>query len=288
MRRQHVINLLTVLVAAGAWLASWQGLFSTGGPGPHTVVSLHGREVVLHGYGVYQLESVAMAAQGKAQDLVTAVLGVPLLLVATVLARRGSLRGKLLLAGTLAYFLYTYTLYTFLVQFNPLFLLYVALMGASLYAFVLTMTTFDLAALPAYFDQRLPVRFIGGFLVVTGAAVGLLWLGMLVPPMLQGTVPAGLEHYTTMVVQGLDLGVVIPTVILAGILLARRRPWGYLLGVVMTVKLFTMLVAITAMVAWQAAVGVAVRPVETGLFSSLALVTAYCLLALLRGVREPA
>ena len=77
---------------------------------------------------------------------------------------------------------------------------------------------------------------MGGFLLFLGAAVGLLWIGRIVPPLIEGTMPIGLEHYTTLVIQGLDLGIVIPTQVIAGVLLIKRKTFGYLLASVMTMQ----------------------------------------------------
>jgi hypothetical protein len=42
-----------------------------------------------------------------------------------------------------------------------------------------------------------------------------------------------LDHYTTLELPGLELGVMIPLHILAGLLLWRQRAWGYLLSTIL-------------------------------------------------------
>jgi len=79
----------------------------------------------------------------------------------------------------------------------------------------------------------------------------MMWLGRIVPPLITGTPPFGLESYTTLVIQILDLGVVIPVTFLSAVLLLRKQPWGYLLSAVMCIKGMTMLTAISAMVVGQ-------------------------------------
>jgi hypothetical protein len=46
------------------------------------------------------------------QDIITLIIGVPLLLVSLFLYRKTSIKGKLLLAGTLGYFFITYLFHT--------------------------------------------------------------------------------------------------------------------------------------------------------------------------------
>jgi hypothetical protein len=182
------------------------------------------------------------------------------------------LKGRLLLTGTLGYFLYTYVSYSFLAMYNPLFLIYVILMSASFFAFALVMMSFDLEDLISYFNPKLPVKFVGGFLIFIAVTIGLMWLGRIVPPLINGTAPLRLEHYTTLVIQALDLGFVVPAAILSGVLLIRKKTFGYLLASVIIIKGITLLTAITAMAIGMVCAGVKVSFVEMMLFPLFNLV----------------
>ena len=109
-------------------------------PGQQFAYTNHrGEEVIINGQGLYYFDTVSMAAQQQGNDLIALVVGLPLLLISARLAFRGSLRGQLLLTGTLGFFLYTYMSMATLTSYNQLFLVYVALFGLSLYAFILSM-----------------------------------------------------------------------------------------------------------------------------------------------------
>ncbi len=117
---------LSVLIAILSLIAAGFGLcWQTDGQ-PYQFQTLRGETVSIFGQGLYRYDTTSFAVQAQAQDLVTLGLGLPLLVSATFLYARGSLRGRLLLSGTLAYFLYTYTSYALGVAYNPLFLIYVA------------------------------------------------------------------------------------------------------------------------------------------------------------------
>jgi hypothetical protein len=59
----------------------------------------------------------------------------------------------------------------------------------------------------------------------------LVWLILsIVPALLQGTTPAEVAYYTTFVTGVIDIGIVAPALIIAGLLLRRRVPLGYLLS----------------------------------------------------------
>ncbi|ADU26840.1 hypothetical protein [Ethanoligenens harbinense] len=288
MKQQKSITILAICISVLAAAAAAIGIFSAGGPGKHAFTTIHGEQVILFGKGLYRFDSVSMAAQAIAQDVVTLCLGVPLLIVSIVFARRGSLRGRLLLAGTLAYFLYTYMSYSFTSMYNSLFLADVALMSMSFFAFVLTMMSFDTRALSENIGDRFPAKPIAVFLLFLGTSVGLMWLGKIEPSLLNDTVPSGLEQYTTLVIQAMDLGFIVPVSWLTAILLLRKNPFGLLLGTVVCMKAATMLTALTAMVIGQVLAGVAVPAAVCVLFPAANAIAFVFLFVLLRTIKEPA
>ena len=101
--------------------------------------------------------------------------------------------------------------------------------------------SFDINRIKDQFSDRLPVKLLGGFQLFIGFAIGMLWLGKLAPSIFDSKVPVGLEHYSTLVIQGMDLGIVVPTAFVSGILLIKKKAFGYLLSCVIIVKGITML-----------------------------------------------
>jgi hypothetical protein len=255
MKYQSALKWLIALIAMLALFATGAGLFwqTDGQPYPYT--NHRGETVMINGSGLYYYDTVSTAAQMQGNDLITLVVGLPLLAVSAWLAFRGSLRGRLLLSGTLGFFLYTYMSMSLLTAYNALFLVYVALFTLSLYAFILSMLSFDLADLPRYFSPRLPHGWIAGVLFAVGGFLFLAWMGRIVPPLLHNQTPA-LENTTTLVIQTMDLGLIVPLAVLAGILLLRRSAWGYLLASVFVMKAITMGLAVSAMVISMALAGV--------------------------------
>lgn len=287
MKYRKSVSVLTALIIVLSLLAGVMGILSMGGSGTRTFLSLHGEIVHLYGKGVYMNDSVASAAQTIAQDWVTVLLGVPLLAISCLFAGKGSLRARLLLAGTLVYFLYTYTSYSFLCMYNPLFLVYVALMSVSFFALVLVLRSFDLVLIKKAFSADLPVRTIGVFILVFACAIALMWLGRIIPPLISGGIPPGLEDYTTLVIQAMDLGFIIPISILAAVLLMRREPVGLLISSVMCMKGATMLTSLTAMVIGQAAAGVKMTVAEMVVFPMANLLVIFGVFVFMKKIKEP-
>jgi len=80
----------------------------------------------------------------------------------------------------------------------------------------------------SHIDDRFPRRYLGVFLLVNAGAIAPLWLGVVLPPLIDGSIfPVELEHYTTLIVQGMDLDLLLPLAVVTGVLLLRRRPAGY-------------------------------------------------------------
>ena len=269
MKTMRTIDWLILLVSLLAIIAAGAGLFWPANGEPYAFTTHRGEDVMIAGRGLYRFDTVSSAAQEQASDAVTLMIGVPLLAVSTWLAHRGSLRGKLLLTGTLGYFLYTYLQMSVNTAYNPLFLVYVAIMALSLYAFALAMLDIDVPSLPGHFSDRLPRRAIAGVLFAVGAFLLLAWLGRIVPTLTSRTV--ALENTTTMVIQAMDLGLIVPLAFLSGALLLRRHAWGYLLASVAVMKMLTMGASVSAMGINMALSGVEISPVELGIFPSLTL-----------------
>jgi hypothetical protein len=280
------INILVVIIIVLAFTTCLFGLFSSGGIGQYEFKSINNETVKIYGDGIYKNDSISAVAQGKASDLVTLVLGIPLLIASLYFRTRGSFKGKLMLTGTLGYFLYTYMSYTFLWMYNPLFILYVIIMAASLYAFILSFMSFDIEKVPTMFSEKLPTKFLGGFQLFVGFAIGMLWLGKIAPSIFEGTIPVGLEHYTTLVIQGMDLGIIVPAAFISGILIIKHKPFGYLLSSVIIIKGVTMLISISAMIINMALKGIDMSLVEIVIFPVLNLVAIICLILLLKNTAD--
>jgi len=262
MKKHTTITILVFLIAALAAWAATTGIFSSDGPGPYTHLTIRGKTVTIYGKGLYKHMSAEVAPQGIAQDYVTLIIAIPLLFISYWLTRKGSRRGLYLLAGTLGYFLVTYLFYTVMGMYNQLFLVYVALMGASFYAFILTLLSFDIKNTDTLFKPATPTAATGGYLIFTSVAIGFLWLSIVVPPLLDGTIiPNQVEHYTTLIVQGLDLGILLPAAFICGVLWIKRRPLGYLLTPIYFVFLSVLMTALTAKVIVMAFLGYNVIPV---------------------------
>ncbi len=280
-----VLSVLAGLILLLALIAAGTGVFyQGGGSGAFDFTTLRDETVTIYGHGIYRYDGADLVAQAVAQDVVTLLVGIPMLAIALVLYRRSSLRGKLLLAGTLAYFLYTYSSLTFGSAFNALFLVYVAIFSLSLYALILAMLAADLPSLPAHFGDRLPRKTIAVYLLLSAAFLIVAWLERIAPALMTGSAPAGLSSSTTLFIQALDLGIIVPLMVLSAVLLLRRRPAGYLLTSVAILKFVTMGLAIVAMIIGQWLAGISMDAAEVVIFPLITGVALYLAIVILRAI----
>lgn len=261
MKQGKVITILVFCIILLSTLATSNGILSDSGSGPYEHQSIRGKQITIYRKGLYRHMSANVAIQGKAQDYVTLFIAIPLVLVSLIYARKGSIKGRLILAGCLNYFFLTYLFYLEMAMYNYMFLAYSALVGTSFFALALVLLSFEIEKLPSYFTKSGPLRFGGGFLIFNSIIIALLWLSVVVPPLLDGTIiPDEVEHYTTLTVQGLDLGLFLPISFVSGLLILRKNPFGFLMTPVTLVFLSLLMTALLAKLIAMALSGVNVIP----------------------------
>jgi hypothetical protein len=187
--------------------------------------------------GLYQDNTAFAATAFRGTDLVSLAVALPVLAGSQWLASRGSRRALLVWLGGLAYVAYTY-LYSFAIAWNRLFLVYVALLSLSLFTLVRALTAVDAIELAGRFPDRTPVRGVGAFLWVIGGMLGLMELAQVVPALVAGQVPDVVlkTGHPTGVIYVLDLGLVVPLMLMAGHWVRQRRPLGYVAAAILLVK----------------------------------------------------
>jgi hypothetical protein len=206
--------------------------------------------------GLYKHDTASMAAQAMGQDLITLLIGVPILLGSLYLIQKNSLRGDLIWMGTIFYFLYSYASMAFLASYNQMFLVYVALFSLSMYTFVYGLLSLNVKTIKKSVSPGKTSKIAGIFLIFSGAVVALMWIKMITDSLLTGIAPSALENYTTLVVQALDIGVVFPATLIGGLLILKGKEWGYALVSILLIKASLLGIAIISMIFFMAQNGV--------------------------------
>ena len=275
MNHEKIIKIFTFCMIALSAVCVLSGLLSHEVFHYDAVKTSFGESIELYQKGIYARDSISMASQAIAQDAVTLFLGIPLLIISLVLFWKKQVRGLFLLAGTAGYFLYTYASYAILATFNHLYLLYVLLIIVSFYLLILCIMGLKKIELKEQFTYKFPIKSLGILLFLTGAMLFFMWMGRIVPALWDGSAPEGLEHYSTLGIQTLDLGFVVPACFLGSYQLRKGTQWGYLLSMVLLVKGVTLTAAVSAMTFLMRYNGVELAFMETIMFPVLFLLCVF-------------
>jgi len=197
-----------------------------------TIASIGGLTVP----GLYTDDTAWATAALRGGDLVTLVLVVPSLVAATLLARRGSVRARLIWGGLLGYGVYNFAFYVFGAAFNDLFLAHIVAFSASVFALIAWAAELDPRGIAARFDARTPRRSVAVFLLAIAAVFATLWTTFSVTWAVTGHLTLGAATLAGMhLVFALDLSLMAPSMAVGGVWLWRRKPWGYVLATALCV-----------------------------------------------------
>lgn len=178
---------------------------------------------VLYPTAVYPTD--ALAQSSVPNDMVTLLIGVPVLLGSMWLARRSRLIGLLFWPGALFYVLYNAVVYVFALPLNVVFLFNLILVPVSAYTIAGLVAGIDAGAVQHRLAGIVPERWAGGVLMGFGAAFFLRVIGIGVGALI-GQAPVAVEELAVMIA---DV-VIAPAWVIGGALLWRREPFGYVAG----------------------------------------------------------
>jgi hypothetical protein len=204
LRALSVSERLAVLAGAAAAVASLAGFI----PGVY-----RDRQVVIaqsHGFDIGNLIGVVILGLGLAWSA------------------RGSVRGRLVAIGALGYLIYSFVTYAFLIVLNAATLLYIAVLGFGVWSFITGFAAVDDQEADQLAAGRFYQRLTGGFMLVIAALFALTWLSEIGGSVVSGQLPAGLAAagWPMNPVYVLDLGFVVPLVVLGALRLVRQKPRG--------------------------------------------------------------
>ena len=189
-------------------------------------------------------------------DAVTLFLAVPILIGALIFSGRGSLKAQLLWMGALDYMLYNYAFYLFGAAFNAFFLIYAALLGLSILALIFGLVNLDVTRIRGRFSERTLVKWIGGYFLFVALGLSVVYLMQSIGFIVTGQLPAivTMSGHPTNVVFALDLTLLIPWLVIGGVWLMKRQPWGYVVAGILSVKgpLYTLVLGVNSVLVMSA------------------------------------
>src|SRR6266699_4939745 len=244
---------LSVLVAFLVLIASSAGLF---------LKSLYARE------------TMSWTVQAYGQDIAN-IAAAAALFIAVYFVSKGLVKAFLVWMGVVIALIYPYINYAFAIHFNSLFLVYVAIVGLSFYTLVGSLMHLHLDNLQPSFAATTKARPVGVFLLLVALLFALLWLSEDIPALLTGKIPQTVMEsgLLTSPVHVLDLGLLLPAMIITSILLWRRKLLGYRLAIPLLVFSILTGIGILAIFVVMSLKGMSTSLVVELLFAAIVLVS---------------
>lgn len=220
-------------------------------------------------------DNPSLIAQAVGQDFISLVVVLPILIISAVFASRGSLRARFVWLGVLAYLVYTYASFAFDLRFNSLFMVYVALLGCSLYALIGGLSTANMAEIKTYFTEKTPVKAVSIYLAVIAVLFYFIWLSEIVPAIIAGKIPQNIQDSGTPsnAVYVLDMAWILPAFAIAAVNLWHKEKLGYMLAGTLLPLLTLLILAVVGMLILQIWEGLAVVGPNAVIFGLLLAIT---------------
>ncbi len=228
------------------------------------------------------------AAQAVGQDFVSLIVVLPILVVTAFLASRGSPRARLIWLGGLVYLVYTYVVAAFDVKFNSLFLVYVALLGCSLYALIGGLVMANMTEIKTSFTEKVPVKAVSIYLTVVAALFYFLWLSEIIPALAAGAIPQSIvaNGTPTNAVHVLDMAWILPAFAITAVSLWRKQALGYTLAGALLTYAVLLISAILSMVMFMVWEGYPVAGLQIVIFGTLLMISLGMLIWYINGLKS--
>lgn len=204
------IYILSYLLAMGVLAASLAGIFYTN--------------------VIYPSEELLVAYMPS--DVVNLVIGLPFLLLSMIYARRGSLMGLLGWTAALFFTLYNYAIYLFGIPHGVMFLAYLGIAGLSLYALIGLVAGINKKVISERLHARAPARLSAGVILFLGIFIAARVVGLSLQAIGSGEQVSQSELGLWIA----DVLVGSGSMLIGGVLLWMRKPFGYLAGPVMLLQ----------------------------------------------------
>jgi hypothetical protein len=237
---------------------------------------------------IYIKEVPEYAAQGIGQYIINLFVIMTILLVATILIRRGSKLWQFVWLGSLIYTVYSYTTYCFGIHFNALFFLYCSILGLSFYLLIGFLISMDAEIIKSWFDDKMPINMPAIFLFVVAALFYFIWLNDIIPALINGNVPELVKEYglLTNPIHVLDISIALPGFLISAILLRKKHALGYVFMPAFIIFIIVMAIAIGGIIAVMNFKGFEVDISLSIIFALIAIISAVIFIVITKHLKK--
>ncbi len=216
-------------------------------------------------------------------DILNLIVGVPIIIISMLLAKKGKLVGFLCYPGALFYITYIYTTYLLGLPFNILFIPYLILVTLSIYTIIGLITGMDCEQVRQKLKNYVPIKSAGAILFAIACLLIIYQTYSVVIALIKQS-----EVDQFMIAQWIvDFVVASPPIIIIGFFMMRRKALGYATGMSLLLFLSVLFIGVVPILIVEAVL--TNNPIDiTGIFIVLAsgMVCFIPLLLFIKGINK--
>jgi len=283
---RKLIIIFTILIILLSVISSVVGVLNYTTLNFESFVTASGEKLEILSSGIYKYNVKSWVLSGIPWDIVRLVFGIPLLILSFIFYLRGSFKATMIFTGILFSFVYQSLLWAIGWHFNALFLVYTFTFTLCLVTLFLTVLSFATNKIEFEINKNFPLRTVAIFLFFIAGMLLLKCIGEIMPMLWDGELKGPFRGYYNLFDQFIDIGIIVPFVVLSGILLLKRNVYGFLFS---TVGLILLLNIGLSVIAGQAILGVMTNTLSDqipgiSVFSVFMLFDGFILVKILRNI----
>lgn len=173
-------------------------------------------------------------------DILNLIVGIPIILITMVSAKRGNLIGLLCYPGALFYITYVYTTYLLGLPFNVLFIPYLFLVTVSIYTIIILIVSIDYDQVHQKIKGYVPIKTSGAILFTLASLMIIYQTYSIILALINKS-----NVDQLMIAQWIvDLVFASPPVIIIGYFMMYRKALGYTLGISLLLFLSSLFIGV--------------------------------------------
>lgn len=251
------LHILVMVIGILAIITTATGLFYTNGAESFNVTNIYGKIIKMWGDGLYKNDSYFKAPLSKGTDLSLLMFSIPMLIFALIQdIRKATNKARLFLVSMLGIFTYYSASYSFGVTYNPLFLCYIVMLTCSFFGLIMGIRSVNLDELKKNIGERISLRAIYSFLVLSGIALFVAWLPDIISSLMAGSTLQLIDTYTTEITYVIDMGFLSPLFFATVFLIHKRDGLGTLSFLILSMLCIHIVPVLTFQSVFQTTAGI--------------------------------
>lgn len=246
MKNTKIIISISIIGVMLLLFSSAFSILNDDGGSEYNFTSIHGQDVNIYGgEGPYRFDNVNKAVMFRGFDIINIVIIVPIFILGIIFIYRKNIKGVVVLLSCNVYLTYNYLIGVMGNSFNELFLIWTALFSIGIWGALIILHSLKQVEVFPLFDDKFPRKTMIGYMVVLAVFLFSSYLIEVISSYAYERVPLNLQHYTTLELAALELGIMVPLHVIAAILLIKKQKNGSLLSLVLSFTALMTFLALT-------------------------------------------